>query len=106
MKGIITKVRLQQSIGDPGCFYKNGPIISTHVDDMMAIAPTEKQLKDIEIAIAQHVELDKLGIPKKLPRMELSWDKKSVKLIQKTLIGNLAKEQDLPMTNIPTKSLP
>ena len=52
----------------------------------MAIAPTECQLNDIEKAIEQHVELDKLGIPTKLLGMELTWNenKKEVKLTQKT----------------------
>ena len=72
----MTLVGLRQSIGDPGCFYKNDLIISTHVDDMMAIAISESQLDNIEIAIECHVELDKLGIPKKLLGMELSWDEK------------------------------
>ena len=108
IKGIMIKVGLRQSIGDPGCFYnQEGLIISTHVDDMMAVAPTKQHLDDIEIAIEHHVELDKLGTPKKLLGMELTWDKhKSVKLTQKTSIGNLEKEYDLPASNIPTRSLP
>ena len=82
MKGIMTQVGLQQSIGDPGCFYnQNGLIISTHVDDMMAVAPDETQLNNIETAIEHHVELDKLGIPKKLLGMELTWDKHQQKKI-------------------------
>ena len=108
MKGIMVRIGLQQSIGDPGCFHKNGLIISTHVDDMMAIVPTERQLNDIEIAIEQHVELDKLGIPTKLLGMELTWNqnKKEVKLTQKTSIEKLEKEHDLQVLNIPTRSLP
>ena len=109
MKRIMTQVGLQQSIGDPEGFYnQKGLIISTHVDDMMAVAPAEQHLDDIEVAIEQHVELDKLGIPKKLLGMELTWEKdnKSIKLTQKTSIGNLEKEHDLPSSNIPTKSLP
>ena len=39
--------------------------------------------------------------------MELAWDKyKSVKLTQKTSIGNLEKEHGLPASNVPKKSLP
>ena len=106
MKNIMTQIGLQQSIGDPGCFHKDGLIISTHVDDMMAVAPTEQHLNDIEIAMEHHVELDKLGIPKKLLGMELTWDKRSVKLTQKTSIGNLEREHDLPVSNVPTRSLP
>ena len=109
MKGIMTQIGHRQSIGDPGCFYnqKTGLIISTHVDDMMAVAPKEDQLNDIEIAIEHHVELDKLGIPKKLLGMKLTWDKcRSVKLTQKTSIGNLETEHGLPASNVPMKSLP
>ena len=55
MKNIMQQIGLHQSIGDPGCFYKNGLIISTHVDDMMGVAPTEQHLNDIETAIEHHV---------------------------------------------------
>ena len=113
MKGIMTRVGLRQSIGDPGCFYnQDGLIISTHVDDMMAVAKIESQLNDIEAAIEHHVELDKLGIPTKLLGMELTWTKDKnkrnvgVKLTQKTSIENLEKEHDLTVSNIPTRSLP
>ena len=112
MKGIMTQVGLRQSIGDPGCFYnqKTGLIISTHVDDMMAVAPKKDQLNDIEVAIEHHVELDKLGIPTKLLGMELTWtkskNKKEVKLTQKTSIENLEKEHGLQASNVPTRSLP
>ena len=110
MKGIMTQAGLNQSIGDPGCFnsHETGLIISTHVDDMMAVAPTEQHLNDIEITIEHHVELDKLGIPKKLLGMELTWkkgNKTEVKLTQKTSMENLAKEHGLQASNIPTKSL-
>ena len=105
----MTQVGLQQSIGDPGCFYnQEGLIISTHVDDMIAVAPNETQLNNIETAIEYHIELDKLGIPNKLLGMELTWTKKKkeVKLTQRTSIVNLAKEHDLQVSNIPTRSLP
>ena len=111
MKGIMAQVGLQQSIGDPGCFYNHetGLIISTHVDDMMVVAPTEQQLNNIEIAIEHHIELDTLGIPEKLLGMELTWTKlkkgKEVKLTQKTSIGNLGKEFGIT-TITPKKSLP
>ena len=108
MKKIMTQVGLQQSMGDPGCFYNQnlGIIIRTHVDDMMAVTPTESQLDDIEKAIEHHVELDKLGNPKKLLGMELIWDKNSVKLTQRTSIEKLAKEHGLPASSVRTKSLP
>ena len=96
---MVTKAGLTQSIGDPGCFYnkENGLILSTHVDDMIAIAPSEKELDTLEKAIETHVELDKMGIPKKLLGMELTWGE-GVKLTQKTAIGNLAKEFEITPT--------
>ena len=109
MRTIMTKtVGLTQSIGDPGCFYRpNGLILSTHVDDMVAIAPTEAELDDFEKKVETHVELDKLGIPKKLLGMELTWEEKgTVKLTQRTAIGNLAKEFEIALTEVPSKSLP
>ena len=112
MKNIMVQVGLRQLIGDPGCFHNQETrlIISTHVDDMMAIAPSENQLNDIEKAIEHHVELDKLGIPTKLLGMELTWTKdkkgKEIKLTQKTSIENLEKEHDLTVPNVPTRSLP
>ena len=104
---MVTTANLKQSIGDPGCFYKNtGLILSTHIDDMIAIAQTEEELDNLERAIESQVELDKLGIPKKLLGMELTWEEDSVKLTQKTAIGNLAKEFGIVPTEIPSKSLP
>ena len=104
---MVTTANLKQSIGDPGCFYKNtGLILSTHVDDMIAIAQTEEELDNLERAIESQVELDKLGILKKLLGMELTWEEDSVKLTQKTAIGNLAKEFGIVPTEIPAKSLP
>ena len=47
-------------------------IISTHVDDMLACGPN-KEIDKIEQAIEQKVELDKIGLPTKLLRMELTW---------------------------------
>ena len=38
--------------------------------------------------------------------MELGWKEKEVKLMQKTAIGNLAKEFGIAPTEIPSKSLP
>ena len=107
MRSIMTTTaRLTQSIGDPGCFYNNnGLILSTHVDDMIAIAKNEEELDQLEKAIETHVELDKLGIPKKLLGMELTWEK-GVKLTQKIAIGNLAKEFGIVLTKVPSKSLP
>ena len=106
LRDIMTKSGLQQSIGDPGVFFKKGSIIiATHVDDMAAFAPEEKVIITTEAAIEQHVELEKLGIPAKLLGMELTWGSGYVKLTQQTAIGNLAKEFGIT-TIIPTKSLP
>ena len=109
----MTKAELQQCIGDPGVFKTRTPnlvIIATHVDDMAIFTPKETTIATIESAIEQHVELEKLGIPTKLLGMELTWgqeyNNKWVKLTQNTAIGNLAKEFGIPMTAIPTKSLP
>ena len=67
MRNIMTKTAgLTQSIGDPEGFYKNGLILSTHVDDMIAIAEIEEELNQLERDIETYVEQDKLGIPKKL----------------------------------------
>ena len=72
MRTIMANAGLKQSIGDPGCFYRNGLILSTHVVDMVAIAPSERVLDKLEKDIETHVELDKLGTPKKLLGMELT----------------------------------
>ena len=52
---------LNQSIRDPGCFYQKekGLILSTHVDDMVAIAPSKKELDTLETPIETNGELDK-----------------------------------------------
>ena len=101
MVTIMEKSGLTQCIGDPGCF-KGPAMISTHVDDMIAIGPPEK-LTQVENAIEQHVELDKMGLPKKLLGMELSWEKGKVLLTQTRSIENLAKEHEIVT---PQKSLP
>ena len=108
LRNIMIKSGLQQSIGDPGVFFKEKTIIiATHVDDMAAFAPKREDLDKVESRIEQHVELEKLGMPTKLLGMELTWGPKRewVKLTQKIAIGNLAKEFGITMI-IPTKSLP
>ena len=112
LRDIMNKSGLQQSIGDPGVFFKKGKetpeiIIATHVDDMAAFALKEATIKKIELAIEQHVELEKLGLPTKLLGMELTWGPNNtwVKLTQEIAIGNLTKEFGIT-TTIPTKSLP
>ena len=108
MRNIMTTTAgLCQSIGDPGCFYKKktGLILSTHIDDMIAIAKTKEELDNFEKDVETHMELDKMGLPKKLLGMELTWGE-GVKLTQKTAIGNLAKEFGIVLTEVPSKSLP
>ena len=110
LKNIMTKSGLQQCIGDPGVFKGRNPnsvIIATHVDDMAAFAPIERNLDETELAIEQYVELEKLGQPTKLLGMELTWGPNNtwVKLTQKGAIDNLIKEFEITIT-IPTKSLP
>ena len=102
----MTKSGLRQCIGNPGVF--TGLVtIATHVDDMAGFATTEEALNNIELAIEQHVELERLGTPTKLLGMELTWGQNHewVKLTQNSAIDNLAKEFGIS-TTIPTKSLP
>ena len=107
LQSIMNKSGLRQCIGDPGVF-TGSVTIATHVDDMAGFATTKEALDKIELAIEKHIELEKLGIPTKLPGMELTWGPEYtwVKLTQKTAIGNLAKEFKVPNVVIPTKSLP
>ena len=62
--------------------------------------------QEVETAIEQHVELEKLGQPTKLLGMELNWGPEYIKLTQKGAIENLAKEFGILKTAVPTKSLP
>lgn len=104
----MTKSGLQQSIEDPGVFFRNQAIIiATHIDYMATISPNQEIIKETESTISQYVELEKLRTPSKLLGMELTWghNNKWVKLTQKTAIGNLAREFG-KTTTIPTKSLP
>ena len=106
LRDIMTKSNLQQSIGDPGVFFKKESIImATHVDDMVAFAPEITTIIATELAIEKHVELEKLGQLAKLLGMELIWGTEYVKLTQRNAIENLAKEFGIT-TIIPTKSLP
>ena len=108
LRDIMMKSGLSQCIGDPEVFLKKGSIIiATHVDDMAAFAPIESSIRETELAIEQHVELEKLGQPTKLLGMELTWgpNQEWVKLTHSSAIGNLTKEFGI-MTTIPTKSLP
>ena len=105
LRNIMNKAGLQQSIGDPGVFFKKGVIIATHVDDMAAFTNNQQSLDQVQTSIERQVELEKLGIPTKLLGMELTWGLGYVKLTQKAAIDNLTKEFGITMT-IPTKSLP
>ena len=94
LKDVMQQTGLQQCIGDPGAFTNptTKVTICTHVDDMARFANSDKDLDNIETAIEEHVELEKLGIPIKILGMELTWQEepRSVKLTQTTVIGNLA----------------
>ena len=105
LRNIMNKAGLQQSIGDPGVFFKKGVIIATHVDDMAAFTNNQQSLDQVQTSIERQVELEKLGIPTKLLGMELTWGLGYVKLTQKAAIDNLTKEFGITMM-IPTKSLP
>ena len=61
------------------------------MDDLIGIAPTEKELDDLEKSIEATVELEKRGKPRKLLGMELTWKKDEVILTQKLLIENMEK---------------
>ena len=100
---IMTNAGLQQCIGDPGCFQIKDLIVSTHVDDMVGYG-TSEAIKAFEKAVESEVELDKLGKPTKLLRVELTWERSSVKLTQKDAIGKLMVEHSIP--NSPRLSLP
>ena len=109
LRNIMTKSGLQQCIGDPGVFQMKHPdlaIVTTHVDDMAIFAPKEATITTIELAIERYVEHEKLGTPAKLLGMELTWGSGYVKLTQQAAIGNLAREFEIPTTEVPTKSLP
>jgi len=47
-------------------------IIGTHVDDLVGIAPTDRDLDIIETSYEKYVELDKRGKPNRMLGMELS----------------------------------
>ena len=104
LRSIMANARLQQCIGDPGCFQTKNLVVSTHVDDMAGYGTLEA-LEAFEKAVGSEVELDKLGKPTKLLGMELTWDKEdSVKLTQKDAIGKLMTEHSIPSS--PRLSLP
>ena len=51
LRDIMNKSGLQQSIGDPGVFFKEGIIIATHVDDMAAFTNDQQSLDQVQASI-------------------------------------------------------
>jgi len=88
---ILGTLGMHQCIGDEGTYTteKCNLIIGTHVDDLVGIAPTEKELDDTERVMGQRVELDKRGQPSNLLGMELHWSKEQVVLTQTRLIESM-----------------
>lgn len=71
--GMLEDIGLTQGIGDEGCYVKGDQtIIGTHVDDLLRIAATEKELNHIERRIEATMELEKIGKPSKMLGMELT----------------------------------
>ena len=64
-------------------------IISSHVDDLIGIAPTENDLDDAERTVETRVELDKRG---RRSNVKLHWSKGQVILTQKRLIESMVQQ--------------
>jgi len=86
LQEILRKAGLNQCIGDEGTYVGSQTIIGTHVDDLLAIGPSEEALGKVERAIEDHVELDKKGQPAQMLGMEIKWGKDFVVLTQQHLI--------------------
>jgi len=71
LQEILRKAGLKQCIGNEGTYVGSETIIRTHVDDLLAIGPSEKALDKVERAIEDHVELDKKGQPAQMLGMEI-----------------------------------
>jgi len=80
-------------------------ILGTHVDDLLGIAPTEKDLDALETGMENHVELDKQGRPSNMLGMELHWAEGQVVLTQTRLIESMA-DQHLNRNHGGRHSLP
>ena len=104
LEKILQAAGIIQCIGDEGTYAStNGEfLIGTHVDDLLGIASSEKELGRVEQFIVKHVELEKRGQPTQMLRMELTWGQESVTLTQKLLIESMMKTH-LP-SDVPGKS--
>jgi transposase InsO family protein len=97
---IMAKSNLQRCIADEGIFIPKATtfsndeknlVIGTWVDDLIAIAPSNRILDEIELSIEKHVELEKRGKPEKVLGMEVNWVSDcEIILTQTGLIENLA----------------
>jgi hypothetical protein len=62
LKGILERGGYKKSVPDPCLFVKPGPdpaAIGTHVDDMIVMAPTPEDLKEVEAKVEKHFKLVK-----------------------------------------------
>ena len=93
LEKILEIAGLKRYIGDEGTYVNNSGdiIIGTHVDDLVGIAPQDKDLDGIEASCEKSVELEKRGIPQKILGMETTWnqEKSEVILKQKSLIETM-----------------
>jgi len=103
---ILETTGLRRCIGDKGTYRSKNLILGTHVDDLLGIAPLEKDLDDLEGGLEKYVELDKRGKPSNMLGMELHWSKEEVVLTQTRLIesmisqhlnGNFGGKHSLPI---------
>jgi len=86
LQGILKKAGLNQCIGDEGTYIGSEVIINTHVDNLLAIGPSEEALDKVKRTIEDYVELDKKGQPVQMLGMEIKWEQDFVVLTQTHLI--------------------
>jgi len=93
LKEILRSAGLERCLGDEGTYVSasGDQIISTHVDDLIGIAPEESTLDRIEQSIEKTIELEKSGRPTKALGIELSWNKDNTEVIltQRALIESI-----------------
>jgi len=106
LQGILEKADLNQCIGDEGAYVGPEIIIGTHVDDLLAIGPSNETLDKLEQAIEDHVELDKKGQPVQMLGMEIKWEKDFVVLTQTHLIESTHHSHSTIRSKLGKTSLP
>ena len=91
LERILNIAGLKQCTGDEGTYAapQGHPIVGTHVDDLIGIAPSTKDLDRLEQSIEDTVELDKRGKPRKMLGMEITWKKNCAILTQTSLIESM-----------------